>query len=370
MKKIVILALHLNYGGIERYISLFCKMLFKHYQIEIISSYKYSEIPAYYFDESVHITYLSEDYPDRISIKKLLKEFKIIQIMKELIRRKKLDKLILKKNISIIENLDCDYVITTRIYHHKLVAKYLKDSKIRKIATEHNHHNNNEQYINDLIEVSGNFDYVVACTDELYDFYKTKIKNLVKIYNAIELSNKKSKLNNKNIISVGRLSPEKGYLDLIEVMKVVHNLDKEIYLTICGDGYQRVMIEEKIKEYKLEDCIKITGFLNDKGLEKEYLNASLYVLPSISEAFGLVLLEAMNYGLPCIAFERASGARQLLKSERGILIPNNDYELMANIIVDMINDHDKLNEYSQKSLECVKQYSLDNMYKEWKKILK
>lgn len=47
MKKIVILALHLNYGGIERYISLFCKMLFKHYQIEIISSYKYSEIPAY-----------------------------------------------------------------------------------------------------------------------------------------------------------------------------------------------------------------------------------------------------------------------------------------------------------------------------------
>lgn len=369
MKKIVILALHLHYGGIERYISLLCKALCKDYQIEIISSYKYSDTPAYYFDKSVKITYLSNDYPDRVSIKKMMKKFQIIKIIKELMRRKKLDKLILRKNIETIKNLDSDYVITTRIYHHQLVAKYLKNPKVKKIATEHNHHNNHQQYIDDLVKVSSDFDYMVACTDELYDFYHPYIPNLVKIYNAIELSDKRANLNNMNIISVGRLSPEKGYLDVIEVMKFVHELDDTIILTICGDGYQRNQIEKKIKEYHLSECIHITGFLNDKGLEKEYLNSSLYILPSISEAFGLVLLEAMNYGLPCIAFDRASGARHLLGNDIGILIPHNDNKLMAKKIVELLHEHDKQKEYQQKSLECVQKYSLENMYMDWKKIL-
>ncbi len=369
MKKIVILALHLNYGGIERYISLLCKALSQEYQIEIISSYKYSDTPAYYFDESVKIKYLSDDYPDKVSIKKMIKKFQIIKIIKELIRRKKLDRLILRKNIEEIKNLDSDYVITTRIYHHQLVSKYLKNSKVKKIATEHNYHNNNEQYINDLIGISNYFDYVVVCTDELYDFYKSKISNLVKIYNAIELSDKRVNLNNMNLISVGRLSLEKGYFDLIEVMKFVHELDAMIRLTICGDGYQRNQIEEKIEEYHLSDCIHITGFLNDEALEKEYLNSSLYILPSISEAFGLVLLEAMNYGLPCIAFDRASGARHLLGNDVGILISNSDNELMARKIVELLHETKKLKEYQKKSLECVQKYSLKNMYMEWKKIL-
>ena len=276
----------------------------------------------------------------------------------------------MKKNIESIQNIDSDYVITTRIFHHQLVHKYLKNQNVVKIATEHNYHNNDPKYIQDLISSVSDFDYVVACTDELYDFYYDKISNLVKIYNGIELSDKISKLGNKNLISVGRLSPEKGYLDLIDVMALIHRKDKDVHLTICGDGYQRGLVEQKIQEYDLGDFITLTGFLNGKDLEDQYLNSSLYVLPSISEAFGLVLLEAMNYGLPCIAFSRASGARNLLKNDIGILIEDSDKEKMADNIVQLLNIDKRMKEYQMKSIENVKKYSLDNMYNEWKKILK
>ena len=93
-------------------------------------------------------------------------------------------------------------------------------------------------------------------------------------------------------------------------------------------------------------------------------------MPSKSEAFGLVLLEAMNYGVPCVAFDSASGARELLKDNVGILIKNRNKKVMAKKIVDLLNDKNRLKQYQNKSLKQVKNYSIDSVKKEWLKILK
>jgi glycosyltransferase involved in cell wall biosynthesis len=129
-------------------------------------------------------------------------------------------------------------------------------------------------------------------------------------------------------------------------------------------------INFKIKEYKLEKNIKITGFISGDKLVNAFVDSSLYVLPSKSEAFGLVLLEAMHYGLPCIAFDSASGARNLLKDNIGILIKNRNINEMANKINELLNDKKTLKEYSNNSLNCVSNYSIDKIYKEWRRILK
>ncbi|MGI6325035.1 MAG: glycosyltransferase [Bacilli bacterium] len=373
MKNITILALHLNYGGIEKYISYLCKMFENDYAVEVISTYKHDELPAFEFSDKINIRYLINDYPDRISIKRLIKSHNYFLVIKELFRRIKLKYLVYCLNIKSIKNISADYVITTRIFHNKLVNKYLKKSNIVKIATEHNYHNNNEKYINKLINSVTNFDYFVHCTDELYNFYKTKIigpKN-VKIYHPVYINNNyKSKLNNLNIVSVGRLSEEKGYLDLIEVMREITKINPNINLTICGDGYLREAIKNKIEEYKLINNIHLPGFLKDKELAKVYIESSLYVMSSISESFGLVLLEAMHYGLPCIAFDSASGVRELLKNDTGILIKNRNIKEMALKIIELLDNQKLLKEYSRKSLACVKNYSLDKIYNEWQQIFK
>ncbi len=348
-------------------------MLENDYDIEIITTYKFNEKPSFDFNDNIKIKYLINENPTLISIKKLLKEKKIYECLKELIRRKKLNYLAKKKNIKEIKNLKTDYVITTRIYHNELVNKYLKDNNIITISTEHNYHNNDKKYINKYIKSVSNFDYAVECTDELYDFYKDKIKGVkvVKIYNAVDIKdNDISKLDNKQIISVGRLSSEKGFIDLIETMKLVNELDKEIKLVICGDGYEREKIENKIKEYNLENNIFLKGFLKEKELNNEYKKSSLYVMPSLSEAFGLVLLEGMHFGLPIIAFDTASGARNLLKDGTGILIKDRNIKELSKSIVSLINDKEKLKKYQEKSLKVVKNYSIDVIKKEWIQLLK
>lgn len=342
------------------------------YEVQIISTYKHEDKPAFEFSDKIKIVYLLDDHPYRISIKKLVQEHKYSRVINEILRRIKLKYAAFYSNKKIVQNLETDHIITTRIYHNKIVNKYLKNPNIIKIATEHNYHNNDQRYIRKLVNSTTNYDYFIHCTDELYNFYKNLIKGPknVKIYHSVDVSNNlKSSLNNDNIISVGRLSEEKGFLDLIEVMKIVRTLNPQIKLTICGDGHQRELIEDKIKEYDLTEQVIMKGFLGGNNLAEVFKESSLYVMTSKTESFGLVLLEAMHYGLPCIVFDSASGARQILKDDVGILVGNRDTTQMASQICNLLRDRESLKSYSLKSLEKVKNYTLDKIYCEWKRIL-
>ena len=93
-------------------------------------------------------------------------------------------------------------------------------------------------------------------------------------------------------------------------------------------------------------------------------------MPSISEAFGLVLLEAMHFGLPVIAFDTASGARNLLKNDVGLLIKDRNKKEFARQIINLLNNQELLKKYQNKSLNEVKKYDTDVIKKEWLKILK
>ena len=101
-------------------------------------------------------------------------------------------------------------------------------------------------------------------------FYKDKIIGPKNIYipNTIDISNdEKSKLNNKHIVSVGRISPEKGYFDLIDVMELVYKLDSSVTLTICGDGYQMEDLKKYINSNNLETQIEADGGINLATME-------------------------------------------------------------------------------------------------------
>ena len=84
-KKITILALHLNTGGVEKYLSSLCKML-SSYEIEIISTYKIKEKPAFDFDKKIKITYLINEGPCREELKEAIRKYKIFSAFKYLFK--------------------------------------------------------------------------------------------------------------------------------------------------------------------------------------------------------------------------------------------------------------------------------------------
>lgn len=370
-KKITIFALHLGFGGVEKYLSSLCKMLEENYDIEIISTYKVLDKPAFPFSEKVKIIYLIDDKPNKEEFKQAIKNKNIISIFKEGFKSAKILCLKRSRNIKAIRNTYSDYIITTRTFHSRLVGYYAYNNII-KIATEHNFHNNDKKYITKVIDSIRDFDYFVVVSDNLRKFYENKIGKTKCIFipNVIDsLPHKRSKLTNKNIITIGRLSPEKGQKDLIDVFKIVNKELPKTKLFMVGDGPLKKELENYTKELKLTNKIIFTGFLGDKGKEKYILDSSIFILPSYTESFGLVLIEAMSYGLPCIAFDSSDGAKELLKNNVGILVKDRNKEKMAEEIIKELKNKNG-SEHSEKGYKYCQKYLLDNVKKEWINILK
>lgn len=372
MKKVTILSHNLDVGGIERYISLLSKMLENDYEIEIVSTFKYNEKPAFDFSKKIKITYLIDGRPDLVSVKKLIKEKKYISVLKEIINRFKLTSKEKRLTKDVIKNKKTDYILTTRVKHHLWVYKYLDFSKTKAIMTEHNFHNNDKKYIAKLVKCSKKFHTLVLCTLSLKEYYeKIMYCKCVYIPNVIEsVSNKDADINSNYLISVGRLSPEKGFLDLIDVFKLIKEKKKDMKLYLIGEGYERERLEQKIKSLGLEKDIILTGNLNSKELEKYYLKSSIYLMSSFTEIFGLVLIEAMNYGLTCVAFSSADGAKYLLKDNVGYLIENRDKNKMAKTVIELLSDREQLKEKQKFLHSYVEKFSMEKVKVQWLELFK
>ena len=372
MKKITILALHLGYGGVEKAIASLSNILVNKYDVEIISVYKLYDKPAFDIDQRVKITYLLDKSlcPNKKELKEAIKSKNIINIFKE--GAKSIKILRLKKSTmkKAIEGIDSGVVISTRVEHNELLSKF-GNSNLVKIAQEHTHHNNDEAFINRLINSCENIDYLMPVSDELTNFYKGKLNNkktkCVYIPHSLDfIPENTSKLDSKNIISVGRLSREKGFDDLIDVFNIVLKKRPEWTLNIIGDGEQRELIEEKIKEYGIGKNVLLHGYQDKEYIGKLLLDSSIYAMTSHEESFGLVLIEAQSYGVPCVAFDSAKGALEIIKDdENGYLIKNRNKEEMAQKIINLIDNKDLRISMGNKSRENSYKYSKENISNKW-----
>lgn len=370
MKKITILSLHLGVGGIEKYISSLSKMLMDDYEVELIITYKLKEVPSFNINSKVKITYLIEGGPNKEEIRKCIKRRKYFKLINELAKAVKILYLKKKRTKKALKELKTDYLITTRTYETKLANKILKNSNIKLIATDHNYPS--KKYKKELIKSTTNYDRLVLVNEEIRNLYRKEIGlKAVSINNFIdEVSKEKSDLSTKNLIAVGRLSKEKGFIDLIEIMNIIVKTDSDVTLTLVGDGEEKENIQKRIKELKLENNVKLTGYLNQEEIKTELLKSSIFCMTSITESFGLVILEAMNMGVPVVAFDTSVGPRVLLTDGNGVLIKNRDKEEFAKCIIDLLSHNKVLKKFQTNAKKRVEYFTRDNIKKEWLSLLK
>ncbi len=372
MKKITILALHLGYGGVEKSIASLSNMLIDKYEVEIISVYKLYEKPAFYIDDRVKITYLLDESlsPNKKEFKEALKSKNIIDILKEGVKSTKILKLKKSKMIEAVKNIKSGIVISTRIEHNDILSKFGSDNLI-KIAQEHTHHNNNLEYVNKLVKSCENIDYFMPVSKELTQFYKKYFENknteCIYIPHSLDyIPKESSKLNSKNIISVGRLSKEKGFDDLIDVFNLVLKERQDWTLNIIGDGEEKELLENKIRDYDILDKIILHGYQNKDYIENIMIQSSIYAMASHEESFGIVLIEAQSFGVPCVAFDSAKGVLEIIDDNvNGYLIKNRDKKEMANKLIELIDNENLRKNMGQKSKVNSFKYSKENISKQW-----
>lgn len=374
MKKISILGLHLGYGGVEQAIVNLANILCEDYQVKLVVTYQVLEKSPYYINPKVKIHYLSNQKPNREEFMISLKKRKIFQILKEGIKSLSILKMRKKTMIEYIKNSDDDIIISSRILYTKLLSQYAKKETI-KIAQEHCHHNNNQKYIQKLKKACKNIDYLIPVSQELTDFYQRIIQNgktkVIYIPNSLDVwTEKKSTLQEKNLISIGRLSPEKGYLDLVDVFELVHQEFPDWKLHIIGDGKERELLIQKIKEKNLTDFIVLHGFQKKEYIYEQLLHSSIYVMCSYEESFGLVLIEAASLGLPMVAYASARGAHEIIEQgKNGYLIENRNCREMLDCIKQLILSEELRKKIGNESKKSVEKYSFSVVKEKWLQFL-
>ena len=370
MKKITILVLHLGYGGIERAVTTLANTLADDYEIEIISTYKLYKNPFFPLNKKIKVHYLIEYGPNKKEIKQALQNKKVFSFIKEFFKGLYILNLRKKRMIHFIKNCNSDIILSTRDIHNKWLSKYGKKESY-KIGWEHNHHNNNTKYIRKIIKSAQNLDAFVLVSKELYTFYKEKLKskNCKTFYipNCIEeVGEEKASLKGKKLITVGRLSKEKGHLDLIEVINLLQKETVNFHLNIIGDGPERENIEKEIKKYNLESKITLLGYKKKEEIKKYLLSSSIFILPSYTESFGLVVLESFAEGVPVITFDSAKGALEIIKDKQnGYIVKDRNKKNMAKKIKYLLENETKRKYLGKNAKEKAKEYEAKNIKKKW-----
>lgn len=393
MKKVSILSLHFGYGGIEKSIAALANILIQKYDVEIVCIYKLQEEEAFLLDKKVKIKYLINSNLAKkvekyklllykghfIKLSKLLwndyfKKGKFISFFKDSFNSITMYSKRKKAMIKYLENCDSDYIISTRDFLNDLLAEYGNKDAI-KIGWEHNHYHGDMKYADTVIRSVKKLDYFVLVSNSLYEFYKEKLKNYrckcCFIPNVLEeIPKNVSSLNEKRLISVGRLAKEKGYLDLLRVYSLVKKDYPDWKLDIIGDGAEKDNLVEYIRMHHLENEVTLHGFRDKKYIDKYLNESSIYIMTSYTESFGIVLLEAMSHGLPCIAYDSAEGAIELISSgENGYLIKNRNIEAMVKKIEDLIKDKEKRIKIGLEARKSVFRYTSKVVGKEWFNLL-
>lgn len=221
-----------------------------------------------------------------------------------------------------------------------------------------------------------NADAIVALTENMREKISEKCeKEIFVISNGINLElffqgdpGVKAQRTTKNIIFVGRLHSVKGVQYLIEAMKQIHDEMPDVTLLLVGEGSERNYLEHLTAMSGLSGCIDFIGRVPHEAIA-EYMNRSdIFVLPSISESFGMVNVEAMACGLPVVA-SRVGGIPDIVTDNvNGYLVEPGNSEAIAEKVLILLRNDQKRQEFSKTNREKAKQYEWGTIVEKLEKI--
>ena len=166
------------------------------------------------------------------------------------------------------------------------------------------------------------------------------------------------------VLTVARLVEEKGLkysiMAINEILKKNPNLALKYY--IVGEGPLEESLKNLVKELKLEGVVKYLGSMDQMQIAKEMLKAHIFLLPSISEALPVVLMEAQAVGLPVIATNVGSVAEVVVDGKSGFLVPERDVNALIEKLEYLIENPEiwpKMGSYGRKFIE--EKYSIKKL---------
>jgi glycosyltransferase involved in cell wall biosynthesis len=192
-----------------------------------------------------------------------------------------------------------------------------------------------------------------------------KVKDTIAIPNPLWFTTQVlSDLNNKKVIAVGRHTYEKGFDRMLQIWKKVLVKHPDWILDIYGKSSENNHLKLLTKNLNISE--NVVFYEPVHNINDKYLEASFYLMTSRFEGFGMVLIEAMASGLPCIAYDCPCGPRAIIAhNEDGFLIENSNESDYVNAIDTLIENVVLRREMAQKAKLSSKKYHIDEIMLAW-----
>ncbi|MDT8300097.1 MAG: glycosyltransferase [Sedimentisphaerales bacterium] len=160
----------------------------------------------------------------------------------------------------------------------------------------------------------------------------------------------------KKILLVSLLSPVKGVPYLFQALLILKKKRNDFFLNIIGDGPNRKEYENLALTLGIDDKVCFHGIKTKQEIAEFMDESHFFVLPSLSETFGVVLIEALASGLPVIATNEG-GPNEIVTKDVGILVPPKDIHGLAEAIDNMLEHYmdyspEKISQYAKDKFSC------------------
>ncbi|MEM7725102.1 MAG: glycosyltransferase family 4 protein [Cyanobacteria bacterium P01_A01_bin.45] len=287
----------------------------------------------------------------------------------------------LRKLKQAIISTEPDIVISHLVSTNILVTLSMIQTKYPVILTEHN----NPKMISKgkLWKLLRRLIYpyaskIVSVSDGLKNSFQwISESKLITIYNPFLLPENKDSNNEnsitidtkkKTIVSMGRLTEQKGFDILLSAFAKVAPYYPDWQLLILGKGDEKQFLEKLKDDLGLCEQAFFIGTVKDPSVILE--KAQLFVMSSRYEAFPMAHGEAMACGLPVIATDCPFGPREIIRHEiDGILVSNEDISELADKMSLLMSDDEKRNRLAAKATEVVERFSLEKIIDNWEQLI-
>ncbi|AZA78927.1 glycosyltransferase family 4 protein [Chryseobacterium sp. G0186] len=173
----------------------------------------------------------------------------------------------------------------------------------------------------------------------------------------------------ENIISfAGRLDKTKNAIELVKIFKDTPK-PSDWKLQIIGDGPEKNNIAAYIKSNHLENSVFLLGPKTPKEVSQLLKKSKIFIFTSLSEAFGLVLVEAMFCSNAIISYDCEFGPSDIINEKNGFLIPLHNRKMFAEKLELLIHDEELLHNLMKSSFEESKKWRKEAILEEWDKLL-
>ncbi|WP_026692799.1 glycosyltransferase family 4 protein [Peribacillus kribbensis] len=348
MKLSIVLNNIAGIGGVERVVTNFCNQLYEKYkcEIHIISLFSNNDSEIFYdLKREIKVIHLGN------------KNLKNIKVIRQFFKFKK-------------ENYNFMLCCSVSISLLALITKVLGNNSTKIIAWEHSQYDNTSPLTKRLRKISYPFlDHIITLSKHDRDIFKNYLGQVSVIPNFKSFKSKQvSNYTNHKIISVGRLGYEKGFDMLIEAINLIKDQMGDWILEIYGEGKEYDVLSHKISQYNLENKVFIRPFT--PNIKEKYLDASIFICSSRSESFSMVIIEAMECGLPCISFNCKIGPQEIItEGVDGFLVGTFNIEELSNKIKILIQDSNLRVEMGANAKKKSSKYDVDMIMDDWEHML-